>query len=77
MFKKLPSTDASIILASEPLWATAVAVMLLHTQVGACDVAGGVLILLALGCNQGLLDPALPARYRLPTAERSTGGEDA
>ena len=32
VFSKLPSTDASIILASEPLWATAVAVGLLHAR---------------------------------------------
>ena len=60
VFSKLPSTDASIILASEPLWATAVAVGLLHASVGPSDALGGALIIAALACNQGLLDGVLP-----------------
>ena len=60
VFSRLPSTDASIILASEPLWATAVAVGLLGAQVGASDALGGALIISGLACNQGLLDGVLP-----------------
>ena len=51
---------SGIILASEPLWATAVAVGLLHASVGPSDALGGALIIAALACNQGLLDGVLP-----------------
>ena len=60
VFAKLPSTDASVILASEPLWATGVAVALLGAPVGASDAVGGALILGGLACNQGLLDRLVP-----------------
>lgn len=64
VFKRVPSTDASIILASEPLWATGFAVLLLGQSVGGADAVGGALILTALACNQGLCDPLLPAGMR-------------
>ena len=60
VFKRLPSTDASIILASEPLWATAFAAALLHEPFGAMSCAGGALILGALACNQGAFDAMVP-----------------
>ena len=59
VFKRLPSTDASIILSSEPLWAVVVAAVLLHAEVGVNTYVGGTLILSALACNQGLLDGVL------------------
>jgi len=60
VFKKLPSTDASIILASEPLWATGFAAMLLHEPILPSSAVGGILILSALACNEGLCDGMLP-----------------
>ena len=60
VFKRLPSTDASIILASEPLWATAFAAALLHEPFGPMSCAGGALILGALACNQGAFDAMVP-----------------
>lgn len=66
VFKRLPSTDASIILASEPLWATGFAALLLGEQLSVSSGVGGALILGALACNEGacdgLLRPAEPAR---------------
>ena len=61
VFKRLPSTDASIILASEPLWATAFAAVLLGDTLDWSAGVGGALILAALATNQGLLDAHLPA----------------
>lgn len=66
VFKRVPSTDASIILASEPLWATACAMLLLGATVGPSDAAGGALILSALAMNQGLFNDALPEAWRAP-----------
>ena len=60
VFKRLPSTDASIILASEPLWATGFAALLLHEPLEASSAIGGALILSALACNEGLFDGILP-----------------
>ena len=73
VFKRLPSTDASIILASEPLWATAVAVALLGTTVDASSAVGGALILSALACSQGLLDGFIPERFLEVPAEDKDG----
>jgi len=61
VFKRVPSTDASLILASEPLWATGFAVALLGDSVQPTAALGGALILAALGCNAGLLDFLAPA----------------
>ena len=61
VFKRLPSTDASIILSSEPLWAVVVAAVLLHAEVGMNTVIGGALILSALACNEGLFNAPLEA----------------
>ena len=69
VFKRLPSTDASIILASEPLWATAVAALLLGATVEASDAAGGALILSALACNSGLFDAFIPSAFLAPPEE--------
>merc|ERR1712137_575838 len=55
VFKRVPSTDASLILATEPVWATGFAVLLLGDTVESADLVGGALILAALVCNQGLL----------------------
>ena len=64
VFKRVPSTDASLILASEPLWATLVALWLLGGHVTVSEAVGGTLILGALACNQGLIDQALPESWR-------------
>ena len=54
VFAKLPAVDASVLLTTEPLWAALAAVWLLGDRLGACDYAGGALIVLALCVNQGL-----------------------
>ena len=64
VFKRVPSTDASIILASEPLWATAVALVLLGGTVENNELVGGFLIVCALACNSGAFDGLLPASLR-------------
>ena len=69
VFKRLPSTDASIILASEPLWATGFAAMLLREPLTPSIAVGGVLILAALAANEGALDALLP--------DAMLGGESA
>ena len=61
VFKRLPATDASLILASEPLWATLFASLLLHEPLAASSAVGGALILAALACNEGAFDAMLPA----------------
>ena len=55
VFAKLPAVDASVLLTTEPLWAALSAVVLLNAHLGLTDYAGGLLILLALAVNQGLL----------------------
>lgn len=69
VFKQIPSTDASIILASEPLWATGFAAMLLHEPLTGSVAAGGVLILSALACNEGAFDALLPEQLRAQSEE--------
>merc|ERR1719472_184805 len=64
IFKKLPSTDASIILATEPLWATGFAAILLHESLVPSSAVGGVLILSALAANEGACDGLLAADRR-------------
>lgn len=56
VFKVLPAIDASVILSSEPLWATGFAALLLGDGVDGWGGLGGVLILAALAINQGLLE---------------------
>ena len=78
VFKRLPSTDASIILSSEPLWAVVVAAMLLHAEVGVNTVVGGALILSALACNEGLFNGQLEALLEaLLGVGGAAGGEEA
>lgn len=71
VFKRLPPTDASLILASEPLWATLFAAVLLGEQFGPASAVGGALILSALACNEGLLDGALPEQLRASSSSTS------
>merc|ERR1719247_405159 len=54
-FKHLSSVDASLILTSEPLWAAVVAAALLGEHFSAGDALGGLLILLAVAINDGLI----------------------
>ena len=55
VFSKLPAVDASLLLTTEPLFATFTAVLLLGDVVGANDYAGGFLILMALLVQQGVI----------------------
>jgi drug/metabolite transporter (DMT)-like permease len=47
----MASSEASVLLATEPIWAAAFAAALLGEAVGANDVAGGALIVLGCVCN--------------------------
>ena len=55
IFKRLPAVDASVILSTEPLWATGLAAMMLGDVIGTNDVMGGALIISALLVNEGLI----------------------
>lgn len=55
VFANLPAVDASVILVSEPLWATMCAVLLLGDRVTAADYVGGALIMLALAVQNELV----------------------
>lgn len=54
-FTRLPSIDASIILASEPLWAALGASLVLGEEFGISQSIGGTLILLAIAVQEKLL----------------------
>lgn len=55
VFKRLPAVDASVILSTEPLWATGLAAVMLGDVIGMTDVMGGALIISALLINEGLI----------------------
>lgn len=48
---RVPSSEASVILATEPLWASLFAAILLHEQFGTNDYIGGVLMISACLVN--------------------------
>ena len=52
---RVPSAEASVILATEPLWAALFASILLHEEFGINDVVGGALIVMA--CLANTLEP--------------------
>jgi drug/metabolite transporter (DMT)-like permease len=51
VFSRLPAMEASIILTSEPLWATLFAVLLVGEHVGILEGVGGALIIAACVVN--------------------------
>jgi drug/metabolite transporter (DMT)-like permease len=51
VFSRLPAMEASIILTSEPLWATLFAVLLVGERVGMLEGVGGALIIAACVVN--------------------------
>merc|ERR1719261_1376268 len=51
VFSRLPAMEASIILTSEPLWATLFAVLLVGERVGMLEGIGGALIIAACVVN--------------------------
>jgi drug/metabolite transporter (DMT)-like permease len=51
VFARLPAMEASIILTSEPLWATLFAVLLVGERVGLLEGVGGALIIAACVVN--------------------------
>lgn len=53
IFKRLPATDASVILATEPLWAALCGYLLLGDALGVKDAAGGAFIMAALFVSMG------------------------
>mmetsp|Transcript_13594 Transcript_13594/g.22334 ORF Transcript_13594/g.22334 Transcript_13594/m.22334 type:complete len:461 (+) Transcript_13594:71-1453(+) len=53
---RVPSSEASVILATEPLWASLFAAILLHEQFGANDYIGGALMISA--CLVNTLQPS-------------------
>eukprot|EP00316_Scyphosphaera_apsteinii_P015729 CAMPEP_0119330144 /NCGR_PEP_ID=MMETSP1333-20130426/77625_1 /TAXON_ID=418940 /ORGANISM="Scyphosphaera apsteinii, Strain RCC1455" /LENGTH=399 /DNA_ID=CAMNT_0007339465 /DNA_START=183 /DNA_END=1382 /DNA_ORIENTATION=- len=60
IFKRLPAVDASIILSTEPLWATGFGMWLLGEAITGSDIMGGALIVSALLANEGVLEKASP-----------------
>lgn len=48
---RVPSSEASVILATEPLWASLFAAILFHEQFGTSDYIGGLLMILACLVN--------------------------
>ena len=73
VFAKLPAVDASVLLTTEPLWAAIAAVLLLGDRLGPSDYAGGLLILLALAVNQGLLFSGVGPRLTYDMKSKGTG----
>jgi drug/metabolite transporter (DMT)-like permease len=51
-FKYVPATDAAVILATEPLWASLCAAYLIGEQLSSTDMAGGALVLAACVVNE-------------------------
>lgn len=78
VFSKLPAVDASVLLTTEPLWAALSAVVLLNAHLGPADFAGGMLILVALAVNQGMLFREAGPRltYNLETPVGAADEED-
>ena len=71
-FRYVPATDATIILASEPLWASLLAFVLIEEQFGGLDAVGGTLLIAACVLNElpkGRLPVWLDASWRLPGAD--------
>jgi drug/metabolite transporter (DMT)-like permease len=68
IFSRLPAMEASIILTSEPLWATLFAVLLVGERVGMLEGAGGALIIAACVVN------VLPERANPTRATRDAVG---
>jgi len=73
VFAKLPAVDASVLLTTEPLWAAIAAVVLLGDRLAPTDYAGGLLILLALAINQGLLFSGVGPRLTYDMKSKGTG----
>jgi drug/metabolite transporter (DMT)-like permease len=48
---RVPSSEASVILATEPLWASLFAALLFHEQFGTSDYVGGLLMISACLVN--------------------------
>lgn len=53
---RVPSAEASVILATEPLWASLFAALLFHEQFGTSDYIGGALMISA--CLVNTLKPS-------------------
>ena len=53
---RVPSSEASVILATEPLWASLLAAIIFHEHFGASDYIGGVLMISA--CLVNTLKPS-------------------
>lgn len=53
---RVPSAEASVILATEPLWASLFAALWFHEEFGTSDYIGGMLMISA--CLVNTLDPA-------------------
>ena len=51
-FKYVPATDAAVILATEPLWASLCAAYLIGERLSSTDMAGGALVIAACVVNE-------------------------
>ena len=73
VLKRLPIVDASVILSTEPLWATGLAALMLGEVIGVNDVIGGAFIIIALLVNEGLLHlPGQGEEERASSSSRLT-----
>uniref|UniRef100_A0A7S3B5C9 EamA domain-containing protein n=1 Tax=Haptolina ericina TaxID=156174 RepID=A0A7S3B5C9_9EUKA len=71
ILREVPSTEAGVIFATEPVWAAAFAALLLHDAISPNEIAGGGAIV--LGC----LALQLPADVVLRLVGRGTAAADA
>jgi drug/metabolite transporter (DMT)-like permease len=67
---RVPSSEASVILATEPLWASLFAAILLHEQFGTNDYIGGVLMVSAC-----LVNTLRPSYFRDLFGVKNDGNE--
>ena len=67
---RVPSSEASVILATEPLWASLFAALLFHEQFGTSDYVGGALMISA--CLVNTLRPSDFDRLLSTSSEPTT-----
>jgi drug/metabolite transporter (DMT)-like permease len=68
-FKRVPATDVSIILTSEPIFAAALAAVMLGETVHSSDIMGGFLIISACLNNELKLTEKAAKMFEKPTSE--------
>ena len=72
---RVPSSEASVILATEPLWASLLAALMFHEHFGTNDYIGGVLMISA--CLVNTLKPAdINGLYAAPVSQDILSDDD-